>query len=548
MKILIVDDKQENSYLLESLLRGNGYETISAKNGAEALEFAKSESPDLIVSDILMPVMDGFAFCLECKKNDLLKKIPFIFYTATYTSLKDEEFALSLGADRFIQKPQDPDVFINIINEVLRDTKGDKIQHNLAPVISDDVVLKEYNSTLIRKLEDKMTQVEESEKELKKINEELKKQIELQKGTDRKIKFLAHALESISECISITDENDNLLFVNEAFQQTYGYSEEELIGKHISIIRTNTKESVKQREDISLITMNGGWKGEVVNRKKDGTLFPVFLSTSAIRDENNKTIALIGVATDISESKKAREELIAAKEEAEKSDKLKTEFLTQISHEIRTPMNVIANFAKVIKTEIENKSYDELPGLLDGIESSTQRIIRTIELILNMSEIQIGAYKPIWKIVDLTKDVLPEMQAEFSVKAEESKLKLNFNYKKKHALVYGDQYSMGQIFSHLLDNSIKYTERGKIDVTVDGTLDGRIFVIIEDTGIGMSDDFMNNLFEPFMQEERGYCRSYDGNGLGLALVKKYCDLNKIDISIQSEKGTGSRIVLNFSNK
>ncbi len=548
MKILIVDDKQENSYLLESLLRGNGYETISAKNGAEALEFTKSESPDLIVSDILMPVMDGFAFCLECKKSDLLKKIPFIFYTATYTSLKDEEFALSLGADRFIQKPQDPDVFINIINEVLRDMKGDKIRHNTAPVISDDVVLKEYNSTLIRKLEDKMTQVEESEKELKKINEELKKQIELQKGTDRKIKFLAHALESISECISITDENNNLLFVNEAFEKTYGYSEDELIGKHISIIRTNTEDSVEQLQNISSMTKNEGWKGEVVNRKKDGTLFPVFLSTSAIRDENNKTIALIGVANDITESKKAREELIAAKEEAEKSDKLKTEFLTQISHEIRTPMNVIANFAKVIKTEIENKSYDELPGLLDGIESSTQRIIRTIELILNMSEIQIGAYKPIWKIIDLTKDVLPEMQAEFSVKAEESKLKLNFNYKKKHALVYGDQYSMGQIFSHLLDNSIKYTERGKIDVTVDGTLEGGIFVIIEDTGIGMSDDFMNNLFEPFMQEERGYCRSYEGNGLGLALVKKYCDLNKIDISIRSEKGTGSRIVLNFSNK
>jgi len=111
MKILIVDDKEENLYLLETLLKGNGYKVVTAKDGVEAINRLKEEPIDMIVSDILMPKMDGFQLCRECKKDDSLKKIPFIFYTATYTEKKDEEFALGLGAEKFIIKPQEPEVF-----------------------------------------------------------------------------------------------------------------------------------------------------------------------------------------------------------------------------------------------------------------------------------------------------------------------------------------------------------------------------------------------------------------------------------------------------
>ena len=107
-RVLIVDDIKENLYLLESLLKGYGYGTVTANNGAEALGLGLKEPPDLIIADILMPVMDGYTLCREWKKDDTLKNIPFIFYTATYTHPKDGEFALSLGADRFIIKPQEP--------------------------------------------------------------------------------------------------------------------------------------------------------------------------------------------------------------------------------------------------------------------------------------------------------------------------------------------------------------------------------------------------------------------------------------------------------
>jgi putative two-component system response regulator len=119
MNILSVDDKAENLYMLEALLRGYGHEVDSASNGLMALQLAERGIYDLIISDILMPRMDGFQLCRELKKDERLRKIPFIFYTATYTDPRDAAFALSLGADRFLIKPLEPDAFMKAVDEVV---------------------------------------------------------------------------------------------------------------------------------------------------------------------------------------------------------------------------------------------------------------------------------------------------------------------------------------------------------------------------------------------------------------------------------------------
>ncbi len=115
MKILVVEDTEDSRNLLVKVVRAYGHEVMAAANGAEALEQALAQPPDIIVSDILMPKMDGFQLCHECKRNEQLKDIPFAFYTAAYTSDEDKKFALSLGANTFIHKPAEPDVLVQIL-------------------------------------------------------------------------------------------------------------------------------------------------------------------------------------------------------------------------------------------------------------------------------------------------------------------------------------------------------------------------------------------------------------------------------------------------
>jgi len=160
-RIVIADDNPRNLYLLEAILKGNGYEVIPAKNGAEALAAAKKIPPDLIITDILMPVMDGFELCRQWKKDTVLQGVPFIFYTATYTDPKDEQFALSLGAERFVIKPQVPKELIKIVKEVLDESlQKANAPGNARPLGDEMEILRQYNEVLFRKLEKKVMQLE----------------------------------------------------------------------------------------------------------------------------------------------------------------------------------------------------------------------------------------------------------------------------------------------------------------------------------------------------------------------------------------------------
>jgi hypothetical protein len=159
-RILIADDIATNLYLLESVLKGNGFEVTAAKNGREALEIAKKSPPDLIITDILMPVMDGFELCRLWRSDEQLKNIPFVVYTATYTDPKDEQFARKLGADRFLIKPLKPDLLIQEIRAVLEEAKEkDGVAKGTGPEDSTGI-LQEYNEVLFRKLEKKVMQLE----------------------------------------------------------------------------------------------------------------------------------------------------------------------------------------------------------------------------------------------------------------------------------------------------------------------------------------------------------------------------------------------------
>lgn len=160
-KILVVDDQEQNTYLLKSLLEGHGFQVREAPNGAAALETARLDPPTVIISDILMPVMDGFSLCQTWMKDDLLKHIPFVFYTATYTDPRDEELALRLGAARFISKPVENDDFVAIIRQVIADVESGLLTADKSASMQEEInYYRMYNERLIHKLEDKMLQLE----------------------------------------------------------------------------------------------------------------------------------------------------------------------------------------------------------------------------------------------------------------------------------------------------------------------------------------------------------------------------------------------------
>ncbi len=162
VRVLVVDDNEENLYLLQALLTGNGYKVVTARQGAEALLKAGKEPPDLVISDLLMPIMDGFTFLRLWKANERLNSIPFVVYTATYTDPKDERLALDMGAEAFIIKPAEPEAFIARIREILKQVEAGKLKPPYEPAAEEEVLLQQYTEVLVRKLEKKLLVAEQA--------------------------------------------------------------------------------------------------------------------------------------------------------------------------------------------------------------------------------------------------------------------------------------------------------------------------------------------------------------------------------------------------
>lgn len=229
-RVLVVDDNDQNLYLLQVLLNGNGYTAETAHNGKQALELARKNPPDLIISDILMPVMDGFALCREWHRDAVLKEIPFIFYTATYTDPKDERLAVSLGAVRFVVKPQEPEVFTDIVASVMAQSQvGELPVATLGPE-QEPIIMREYSEALVRKLEDKMLQLEDTHVLLEEKIEELQITSQALKDSDERFRdFASIAADWFFEI----DSNLKISYVSQKYWQITGFNSRDLIGQHV---------------------------------------------------------------------------------------------------------------------------------------------------------------------------------------------------------------------------------------------------------------------------------------------------------------------------
>ncbi len=300
--VLIVDDNRDNLYLLESLLTGHGFDVISAENGEEALVKARLNPPHLIVSDILMPVMDGYALCRACKLDDTLKQIPFVFYTATYTDEKDEKFSLALGADRFIIKPEVPDVLINILCELLKEKKTSK------PAVTKSTeeemeFLRKHNEALFKKLDKKISDLEEANQVISLLEE----------------KYRLY-FEHVTDVVYTIDKDLKVLSMSPSVEKVMGYKPQDFIGKPVTDLgKILTPESLQQAIIDTDLILKGNTISATIYQfiARDGTIRYGEVSGSPIIS-NGQIIAIISVARDITDRKLTEDALRESEEKFRK--------------------------------------------------------------------------------------------------------------------------------------------------------------------------------------------------------------------------------------
>lgn len=259
-------------------------------------------------------------------------------------------------------------------------------------------------------------------------------------------------------------------------------------------------------------------------------------------------LLVTGGATFLSyKNKKIADENKLAREEYQKADKLKTQFLAQMSHEIRTPLNSISNFSSLLIDQLKDINSDEVKETIEIIDSEIRRLIRTMSLLLDMAQVESENYTAIVTNFNLKSDIIDPVISEYKSQLFENNLEIFLLYNVNEPIISGDSYSIEQIFRNVFDNAVKFTKNGKVEVLLNRDIGNVVELKVIDTGIGMSEEYMRKLFMPFSQEEEGYTRSYDGNGLGLALVKRFCQINAIDIFIESEKDKGTTVTLRFKS-
>lgn len=285
MRVLIVEDVEDSRILLEDMLKANGYEVDAAANGKQALLIAKKIPPDLIISDILMPEMDGYEFCRQIKQEPKLQSIPFIFYTATYIDSRDEQLALSLGAAKFVIKPKDPIKLLEIINQVWNEYVNGT-QTLTETIVADTKFEPMYAEVLSRKLSTKLLELEMQTEELE---------------------LAALVFQNSSEGMLVTNADNHIIATNPAFSAITGYSFDEVKGKTPGIFNSGQHDPSFYQQMWRQLKNTDKWQGEVWDKRKDGVVCPRRLTINIIRKKSGQVHRYVAIFVDITDEKQSEE-------------------------------------------------------------------------------------------------------------------------------------------------------------------------------------------------------------------------------------------------
>ncbi|MCK4330463.1 PAS domain S-box protein [candidate division WOR-3 bacterium] len=383
--------------------------------------------------------------------------------------------------------------------------------------------LEEYSKGLEKKVEERIT-------DLTKINEQLKREITERKKTEEKLRLFSQAVNSSIDGVATGNLEGRITYVNEAFVRMFGYSREELIGQEIVFIYA--EDQIPKLEEALKATMEGGWTGELVGKRKDGKLFPMAISSSLIKDDKGKVIAQMAVHRDITETKKAEDALRQYTVELEERNQELDAFAHTVAHDLKNPLNNIFSFAQVLEKAHTTMTNEKLRHYLHTITQNGIRMRNIIDELLLLS-----------KVRKLEMDLVPLNMANIVSSAQQRLVYMIEQYKAEVILTDTWPKSLGygpwveEVWVNYISNAIKYGGRPpRVELGATVQSDGNVRFWVRDNGSGISPEEQKRLFTPYTRISQ---IRVEGYGLGLSIVRRIMEKICGKVGMESKIGTGS---------
>lgn len=392
---------------------------------------------------------------------------------------------------------------------------------------------------------------EYSETNLPKVMVGVVQDITERKNAEKELQIKDYAISSSINGIAIADLDGTLTYVNDSLADMWGYKKDEMIGESSLDFFLNNE--VGEMVNLSLRD-HGYFIGELRATRKDGTAFDYLLSCSVVKDANGNPFCMMGSLIDITERKKMEDklrdysehledlveertaEMKQAMDMAERANRAKSKFLANMSHELRTPLNSIIGFARLMRMGYVEEEYE---SSLANIIASGEHLLNLINDVLDISKIESGKMEFKMESIDMH-ELISKCIEIIRPLAKKKEINLSYMTKSQEARVFGDKKWVHQIFINLLNNAVKFTGRhGSINIETEekkGTFYGRVM----DTGIGISKENIDYIFEEFGQiNSKDLDDIAEGTGLGLPITKKLVEAHSGEIYVESAPDEGS---------
>ncbi|HPT21888.1 MAG TPA: PAS domain S-box protein [Bacteroidales bacterium] len=356
------------------------------------------------------------------------------------------------------------------------------------------------------------------------------------KISELEILKLHQGIEQCPLAVAITDISGRIQYVNKKFIKALGYESEEIKGRQLRILKRGHTTDDEFENIWKTLRSGNEWKGEYLNRTKSREKCWESVLISPVKDMNGKVTNFIMISEDISHRKQMEADLVATKEKAEESDRLKTAFLRNISHEIRTPMNAIVGFCSLLKEADLQK--EDVNSYIDLICQSCDNLLTIITDIVDVAAAEARKGQAINKEFNVNV-MLRFLYEQFRLKLDDNiRLHCELSLPDEEVNVLSDEAKITQIITNLMDNAFKFTHEGLIEFGYFKKSDNLEF-FVKDSGIGIREEYQEKIFEQFFQVETSLSGKSSGTGLGLSLSKAYADILGGDIRVESSLNEGS---------